>query len=45
MYYFLNFTQVKVIQSFTWVQESTTFLMLLSIKGKTNNFYLWNVVK
>ncbi len=44
--YFLTFTQVKAIQRFTWVQESTTFLMFLSIKGKTNNnFYLWNVVQ
>ncbi len=32
IYYFLTFTQVKVIQIFTCVQESATCSMFLSIK-------------
>ncbi len=36
--YFLSFTQVKAIQIFTSVQQSTTFQVFLSIKGKKTTF-------
>ncbi len=28
IYFFLTFTQVKVIQAFTWVQESTKYQVM-----------------
>ncbi len=52
IYYFRTFTQVKVIQRFTWVQESTTFYSKQTTTiiyemqcGKKYGIMLWNVVK